>query len=67
MTTTKGIRGGSRKNAGRKPLVEGSQTVVLTIRMAETQKDKLGKLATHEGVTEAEWIRKRIDRAKEPK
>lgn len=66
MTTTKGIRGGSRKGSGRKPLKEGAATVVVTVRMVEEQKAKLERLATHEGVTEAEWVRRKIDRAKEP-
>lgn len=45
---------------GRPSLSEGEPTVPVTIRMTEPQKHKLQRLGG------PEWVRERIDKAKEP-
>ncbi|MEW6705026.1 MAG: hypothetical protein AB1430_09265 [Pseudomonadota bacterium] len=54
-------RGGAGRGQGRKPLQEGEQTLPVTIKMTESQKDKLVRLGG------PQWVRDRIDKAKEPK
>jgi hypothetical protein len=49
-----------RLKPGRKPLVEGSVTVPVTMKLTPMQKEKLFRLGG------APWVRDRIDRAKEP-
>ncbi len=56
MTT----RGGPGRGQGRKPVAEGEQTVTVSLRMTEAQREKLARLGG------AEWVRGKIDRAKEP-
>jgi len=51
-------RGGPGRGQGRKPVAEGRQTVTVSLRMTEAQRDKLALLGG------AEWVRKRIDKAK---
>ncbi len=52
-------RGGAGRGQGRKRLKTGEETVPVTIRMAESQKDKLKRLGG------APWVRAKIDQAKE--
>ena len=51
-------RGGPGRGRGRKPIKEGQDTVTVSLRMTEAQRDKLALLGG------AEWVRKRIDKAK---
>ena len=53
-------RGGPGRGQGRKPVAEGQQTVTVSLRMTEAQRDKLALLGG------AEWVRQRIDKAKAP-
>jgi len=55
MTSPPNARG-----QGRKPIKEGEQTVTLSIRLTASQRAKLDALGG------AQWIRDRIDKAKEP-
>jgi hypothetical protein len=55
------MKGGPNRGQGRKPLQEGVETVTLSLRMTPAQRDKLARLGG------AQWVRDRIDRAKEPK
>lgn len=52
-------RGGTRPGAGRKPIGEEAM-VPVTLKMLPAQRDKLQRLGG------AAWVRKKIDRAKEP-
>lgn len=61
MESTPKGRGGPGRGQGRKPLKEGQETVVIPIRMTAEQRDKLARLGG------PQWIRDRIDKAKEPK
>jgi hypothetical protein len=54
----KSSRGGARENAGRPPLVEGEQTVPVTIRMTTSQRQRLEELGG------ADWVRRQIDKHK---
>ena len=51
-------RGGAGRGQGRKPIKEGQDTVTVSLRMTEAQRDKLALLGG------AEWVRQRIDKAK---
>jgi len=53
-------RGGNGRGQGRKPIAEGQLSIGVTIRMTEAQREKLKRLGG------AEWVRDRIDKAKEP-
>ena len=53
-------RGGAGRDQGRKPIKEGQDTVTVSLRMTEPQRDKLALLGG------AEWVRQRIDKAKPP-
>lgn len=53
-------RGGPGRGQGRKPIKEGQDTVTVSLRMTEAQRDKLSLLGG------AEWVRQRIDKAKAP-
>ena len=57
MSETK--RGGAGRGQGRKPVQPGEDTVTVSLRMTEAQRDKLTRLGG------AEWVRQRIDRAKD--
>jgi len=59
MTDQTKKHGGPGRGQGRKPLKTGEETVPVTIRMANSQKDKLKRLGG------APWVRKKIDDAKE--
>lgn len=48
------------RGQGRKPLVEGEETVTVSIRVTVSQRAKLALLGG------ADWVRKRIDKAKLP-
>jgi hypothetical protein len=61
MKAKTGQRGGAGRGQGRKPLEAGNATVVATLKMTTTQKEKLGRLGG------APWVRGRIDKAREPK
>jgi hypothetical protein len=49
------------RGQGRKPLKEGVESVIVPVRMTPEQKAKLGRIGG------AAWVRKAIDRAKEPR
>lgn len=53
-------RGGAGRGQGRKPVKAGEPTVTMCLRMTLGQREKLARLGG------AEWVRGRIDRAKEP-
>lgn len=53
-------RGGPGRGQGRKPVKAGEETVTVSLRMTEAQRDKLTRLGG------AAWVRQRIDKAKEP-
>lgn len=55
-----GQRGGPGRGQGRKPVKAGEETVTVSLRMTEAQREKLALLGC------ADWIRKRIDKAKAP-
>lgn len=54
------MRGGSGRGQGRPPIKHGEKTVMKSMRMTEAQREKLARLGG------AEWVRGKIDRAKEP-
>lgn len=58
MTAT---RGGPGRGQGRKPVKQGEETVTISLRVTEAQREKLARLGG------AEWVRSRIDKAKEAK
>lgn len=53
-------RGGPGRGQGRKPVKQGEETITVSLRMTEVQRDKLTRLGG------AAWVRQRIDKAKEP-
>ncbi len=53
-------RGGPGRGQGRKPVKQGEETVALSLRVTVAQREKLARLGG------AEWVRERIDRAREP-
>ena len=53
-------RGGPGRGQGRKPVKRGEETVTLSLRVTTAQREKLARLGG------AEWVRGKIDRAKEP-
>ena len=55
-----GKRGGPGRGQGRKPVKQGEETVTVSLRMTAAQRDKLSQLGG------ADWVRKRIDKAKAP-
>ena len=57
--TEKENRGGPGRGQGRKPVREGEETVTVSLRMTPEQRAKLARLGG------AEWVRQRIDKAKE--
>ena len=57
-TTTK--HGGPGRGQGRKPVKQGEETVTLSLRVTVAQREKLARLGG------AEWVRRRIDKAREP-
>lgn len=54
-------RGGPGRGQGRKAIVPGEHLAVVSIRTTHEQKEKLARLGG------GEWVRKKIDQAKEPK
>ena len=52
-------RGGPGRGQGRKPVKQGEETVTLSLRVTVAQREKLARLGG------AEWVRGKIDRAKE--
>ena len=56
----KGGRGGAGRGQGRNPVKQGEETVTVSLRMTAAQRDKLSQLGG------ADWVRKRIDKAKAP-
>lgn len=52
--------GGKREGAGRKPLAEGVESIVIPIRATPEQKEKFHALGG------AEWFRRALSRAKLP-
>ena len=61
MDDTTPKRGGAGRGQGRKPLQPGQETVTVTIRMTQPQKDKLARLGG------PLWVRAKVDKAPEPK
>lgn len=61
MNKSKSTWGGARKGAGRTPLQEGERTAVWSMKLSEPQRAKLDRLGG------AQWVRERIDKAREPK
>ena len=57
--TEKENRGGPGRGQGRKPVKQGEETVTLSLRVTVAQREKLAQLGG------AEWVRQKIDRAKE--
>lgn len=57
---TKKQLGGPRPGSGRKPLVDGTTTVPVTLRLTTPQRDKLQRLGG------APWVRNKIDAEPEP-
>ena len=53
-------RGGPGRGQGRKPVKQGEETVTVSLRMTPEKRAKLARLGG------AEWVRGKIDRAKEP-
>jgi len=53
-------RGGAGRGQGRKPLVDGSPMVPVSLKMTADQKEKLARLGG------APWVRGQIDQAPEP-
>ena len=53
-------RGGPGRGQGRKSVKQGEDTVTLSLRVTLTQREKLARLGG------AEWVRGKIDKAKEP-
>ena len=60
MSSTSHNRGGPGRGQGRKPVKQGEETVTLSLRVTVAQREKLARLGG------AEWVRGKIDRAKEP-
>lgn len=52
-------RGGPGRGQGRKPVKHGEETVTLSLRVTVAQRAKLARLGG------AEWVRRKIDLAKE--
>ena len=52
-------RGSPGRGQGRKPVKVGEETVTVSLRMTVSQRDKLARLGG------AEWVRQRIDKARE--
>lgn len=52
-------RGGAGRGQGRKPLSKEEPTVVVTVKMTDTQREKLSRLGG------AAWVRRKIDLARE--
>lgn len=52
-------RGGAGRGQGRKPLSEEEPTVVFTVKMTVTQREKLSRLGG------GAWVRRKIDQARE--
>lgn len=52
-------RGGPGRGQGRKPVKQGEETVTVSLRMTPAQREKLARLGG------AEWVRSRIDKARE--
>lgn len=53
-------RGGPGRGQGRPPVKAGEETLTVSLRMTQAQREKLERLGG------AKWVRDRIDRAKEP-
>ena len=61
MTRKKNVKsGGAGRGQGRKPLQPGEPSILMSLRLTQAQRDKLARLGG------AEWVRKRIDKAREP-
>ena len=53
-------RGGPGRNQGRKPISAGENTVTISIRVTESQKEKLSRISALIGISE--WVRRKIDK-----
>lgn len=54
-------RGGAGRGQGRKPLSDADPTVVVSVKMTASQREKLARLGG------PAWLRNKIDQAREPK
>lgn len=52
-------RGGPGRGQGRNPVKQGEETVTVSLRMTPEQRAKLARIGG------AEWVRTRIDKARE--
>ena len=59
MTEAAAKRGGPGRGQGRKPVAEGEPTITVSLPMTAAQRGKLARLGG------AEWVRRRIDKARE--
>ena len=59
MTDAAAKRGGPGRGQGRKPVKQGEETVTVSLRMTPEQRAKLARLGG------AEWVRTKIDKARE--
>lgn len=53
----KATRGGPGRGQGRKPLAQGEETIPVTIRLTETQRDMLAALGG------PKWVREQIEKS----
>ena len=53
-------RGGPGRGGGRKPLIGDAPLIGVTLKMSQEQREKLTRLGG------AQWVRSKIDRAREP-
>lgn len=58
-------RGGKRKGAGRPP-EENPRNVAYPLRLTKAEREKLDRVAAAAGMAPADWLRDRIQRAKDP-
>ena len=51
------MRGGANRGQGRKPLAQGEETIPVTVRLTETQRDMLVALGG------PKWVREQIEKS----
>lgn len=52
--------GGFRENSGRKPKIEGTKSTTLSFSCTLEQKDLIRKLVEESGLSQSEWILKKL-------
>lgn len=60
-----GTRGGKRENAGRPP-VENPRNIPYQLRLTKDEREKLDRVAAAAGMAPSDWLRDRINKAKDP-